>query len=58
MSKQQRCSECGNWYYNHNGEMIVLPDTYDDNKCPACNQKIESEIRNSTPTTTFSGKLK
>jgi len=47
MTRQAQCSECGQWYYNHNGLMIVLDDTYDDRKCPNCNHKIRKEIEKS-----------
>jgi hypothetical protein len=45
MNRQAKCSNCGKWYYNHNGLFIVLPDTYDDRKCPQCNLDIEDEIK-------------
>ena len=45
MSRQSKCSNCGHWFYNHNGQFIVLPDTYDDSKCPDCNAEIDAEIK-------------
>lgn len=44
MSRQAQCSLCGRWFYNHNGMMIVLPDTYDDSKCGRCNEDIDKSI--------------
>lgn len=45
MSRQAKCIECGNWFYNHSGQMIYLPDTYDDRKCGKCNRAIDEDIR-------------
>jgi hypothetical protein len=39
------CSNCGNWFYNHNGMMIYLPPEYDDSMCPKCNRRIDDEIK-------------
>lgn len=44
MSRKARCRNCGEWYYNHNGQYIVLPDTYDDSMCGNCNRSIDAEI--------------
>lgn len=47
MKRKQKCSNCGEWYYNHNGLFIVLPDTYDDDICRKCNTEIDERINKS-----------
>ncbi len=53
--RKAKCSNYGKWFYNHNGLHIVLPDTYDDSMCPACNNAIDDEI---TETQSKKGKLR
>lgn len=44
--RKAKCRNCGEWYYNHNGQYIVLPDTYDDGMCGNCNREIDNQIQN------------
>jgi DNA-directed RNA polymerase subunit RPC12/RpoP len=44
MTRKDKCSNCGRWFYNDNGLMIYRPDTYDSSMCPNCNDKIDREI--------------
>ena len=50
MNRKSKCTQCGKWYYNHNGLFIVLPDTYDDVMCPSCNREIDNEIKANSQT--------
>lgn len=46
MNRKAKCKNCGEWYYNHNGLFISLPDTYDDSMCQSCNSEIDNQIAN------------
>ncbi len=58
MNRKAKCKNCGNWFYNHNGLFIALPDTYDDGMCPACNRKIDADIDKSNHLDNEKGKTK
>lgn len=45
MNRKAICINCSKWFYNHNGQFICLPDTYDDSMCGDCNRKIDNEIQ-------------